>query len=717
MLRTVHAAFRLYDPVARRMCPLPDGVLVRAWDRDLVDDDPLGEARTVDGVARIEVASVERRPDVYLEVVGEGRGVEAGTGRLLDGPEAGVVAIALPDRWTSLGRTASDFSPGLIRGARADIGTAEAPWTFRLSFDAWLRLAYWDPVTGAYLGVPAGVVVEALARRGFGGVVLGRGETGPDGTVHLELAAHQPRPSLYFRARVPTEVQDAATVGLPAAWDSRAGHVLERPGRSGYWTRFEGSHIGRPDSPYVFDVAGAPPGLIPGNHAEPLIGGHRALAAIERAIASARHTVHVEVMFFFDDEIGRHLAELLAAKAREGVTVRVLYDKRTTADVPRHTLVSRLWATRFLELEDAERAELVARIDATRTADAERADTTALRQLLIDAGVEVRDSAFPYVELLPTGDDGLPPALRALEDGLPAINLGRVDHRKMVIVDGRLAILGGMNFGREYLFREPIDPTLDAAVQASQSTDEPWEKWQDAKIALRGPVVREVQRLFREQWALVGGELFDLGPADLGRGTDPNHPTFPALEPQPGGVPVRIVDTTPGARFRVHQTLLALLDGARREVWISNPYFNSDELEHHLLAAARRGVRVVYLMPGIDHNDSLDFVYAARVRYARWLEAGVELYELRHHMTHAKVAVIDNVALIGSANLNHSSFYRHYEVVASVHDAAFAAQVKAELFHADLAHATRIHAADLPELLDMGLGGRVWLGAVVAGNY
>ncbi len=209
-----------------------------------------------------------------------------------------------------------------------------------------------------------------------------------------------------------------------------------------------------------------------------------------------------------------------------------------------------------------------------------------------------------------------------------------------------------------------------------------------------------------------GGPAFPIGPRSHGEGTNPGHPTFPQLPRLENGVDIRIVSTTPGAREDLRSAFLRLMDRARRELLISTPYFSSDEALDAILAAARRGVRVVLVLPD-EHNDSVDFRYAARLHYEVLLDAGVEVYEYQRRMTHAKVFISDDTTVIGSANLNRTSVENHYEVAAIIPDARFTSDFRARLFDGDLPRSHRVRKRDLPALIDLNPLGEWWSRNVV----
>ncbi|MCB9743493.1 MAG: phosphatidylserine/phosphatidylglycerophosphate/cardiolipin synthase family protein, partial [Alphaproteobacteria bacterium] len=634
---------------------------------------------------------------------GDGLVIDLTENRVATGPAADRPRWALPERWSSRRRRALDYSPGYrpsFAGQR--IGSPAQPWTFRVSFDAFLRFVRWQG--GRYAPVAEGLEVRAVDLDALGRAqVLGQGTTDAEGRAHVSLdEGADPSPDLHF----------VLTREDGRAWSSAGAFAVGEPNRRGVWRDFPGSRVGHPRSPYVFEVSGRRPGWLEGNQVEALIDGPATLAALERAIDAAQASIHAEVMFLFDDPIGRRIAERLMRRAREGVRVRLMVDVRTTGDAASHINLRKIWVRALLDLEEAEREAWLARLEAAQRADEARGDLTRLlAELRATPNLSFVDTSFPYVELEPEAVPGAPEAYRELEAALPLVTLARIDHRKFFVFDGAHAILGGMNLGSEYLYAEPIDPTLDAEAQARASATEPWVKWHDTMVSVRGPAVRPLQQLFHERWTTEGGEDFE--PGDLLDPGAPGHPTAPPIQVFPEGLPARVLDTTPGARFDFHATTLRLIDGAQREIRIANAYFSSNEVVAHLLRALARGVAVQLLFPGRDHNDSLDFYYSGLLKYPRLLAAGAEIHELRHHMNHSKVAVFDDVSLIGSGNYNHSSFFHHYELGLLVRDPDFTRRFVAERFEPLLASAVRIQPGDLAALRDLGAVGTLWLEGVV----
>lgn len=233
------------------------------------------------------------------------------------------------------------------------------------------------------------------------------------------------------------------------------------------------------------------------------------------------------------------------------------------------------------------------------------------------------------------------------------------DHRKMVVVDGKSAFVGGINIGNEYV-----------------GHGESVERWRDLGVRIEGPAVAGLQRLFRESWQEEG-----------------NMPaTFPdaAQIPCVADAEVRIVNGGPHhTRSFIRSAFRMAIAGASESVKVMNPYFvPGPRIVRSLLRAAGRGVRVQLLLPA--KNDVPLVRLVSRSYYAPLLREGIEIYELEGTVLHAKVMLIDDCwAVIGSANLDHRSFHRNYEVNVIVDSHEFGFQV-AEMFTEDLAASRRI---------------------------
>jgi cardiolipin synthase len=242
-------------------------------------------------------------------------------------------------------------------------------------------------------------------------------------------------------------------------------------------------------------------------------------------------------------------------------------------------------------------------------------------------------------------------------EALPAtflrILVARVDirnHRKLVVVDGVIAQTGSRNIA---------DPDFKSGGRLGAS-----EPYVDSWIRIRGPVVRDLEVFFLEDWELDTGD----------------HPVASDLaEPDslPGGIPVQVIPSGPNFENSVVRGLVqAAIQVARQEIVLSTPYFIPDSPTMAAMeVAARRGVRVTLIVPRA--NDSLLAAWASRASYGRLLEAGVEVWEYRRGFLHSKtISVDDEMGIITTANLDRRSYEINFETTVVVYDDAFAVQVR-----------------------------------------
>ena len=271
-----------------------------------------------------------------------------------------------------------------------------------------------------------------------------------------------------------------------------------------------------------------------------------------------------------------------------------------------------------------------------------------------------------------------------LKVALPVGNLlltmtrGRVDlrnHRKLVVVDNVIAWCGSQN---------AADPEFRVKPH--------YAPWVDLMARFIGPVARHWQFLFVSDWMGEGGEDLSAlltGPA-------------PAAD---GPILAQVIGTGPTLPYAAMTACFAeLVHSARRELVVTTPYFVPDEqLLYALLSAARRGVAVRLLLP--ERNDSRIVAAASRSLYRDLLASGVELYEYRLGLLHAKTMVADaTTALIGSANLDRRSFELNFENNILLHDPAFAAEIRARQDEW-LADCRRVTLEDVDRF---GLLARLW---------
>ncbi len=359
-------------------------------------------------------------------------------------------------------------------------------------------------------------------------------------------------------------------------------------------------------------IVGSP--LTTGNAVRLLQDGPATYRAMLGAIAAARDHINMETYILDDDAVGRQFAEALLAKQAQGVQVNLLRDSAGTFGTP-----------------------------------------AAFFQRLSEAGVQVLE--FNPVNPL-TAREGW--------------QWNQRDHRKLLIVDGRIAFLGGINIssvysGGSFGKAKRVDP--DAALA-----------WRDTDLQVQGPAVGELQKLFLAAWQ-----------GQHGPPLQPRH-YFPPLKAM-GTQVVRIIGSSPEEQFSlIYATLLSAISSAETSVRITNAYFAPDpQLLEALLAAAARGVEVTLILPA--KTDSWLVFHAGRSQYARLLKGGVRIFERRGVVLHSKTALVDGVwATVGSTNLDWRSFLHNHELNAVMLGVDFGQQVQA-MFDRDLAASDAIELA------------------------
>ncbi len=241
------------------------------------------------------------------------------------------------------------------------------------------------------------------------------------------------------------------------------------------------------------------------------------------------------------------------------------------------------------------------------------------------------------------------------------------DHRKILIVDGKVAIIGGVNIsnvysgklsGRKKIKGEPLP-------------------WHDTDIQIEGPALAEFQKLFLDTWQKQNWP----------RLSERNY--YPRIK-EDGNALAGVVGSTPGSDNRLTFIVyVAAITFAEHSIHLTNAYFiPDDQILDAFTDAARRGVDVKIILPATsDSSRALD---AARYNYSELLQAGVKVYERRNALLHAKTAVIDGVwSTVGSTNLDYRSLSSNDEVNAVVLSREFALEMET-MFAMDLAESDQI---------------------------
>jgi cardiolipin synthase A/B len=339
---------------------------------------------------------------------------------------------------------------------------------------------------------------------------------------------------------------------------------------------------------------------VPGNTAEVLENGAFFDVLISR-IQAARETVHFETFLWKEGALGRRVADSLIDRARARVKVRVLLD-----------------------------------------AEGSKAIGTSVVQQMREAGCRVVFFHERRIRNIGVFNDR--------------------DHRKLVVVDGREAFVGGHCVVDEWL-----------------GNAEDGKHYGDISLHLHGPIVHTVQSAFSENWAGETGELFvgdDVFPALAPAGDIVMHAVF--AKPENSAPAVKIL----------HHTAICL---ARRRIWIQNPYFipEPDAIDAFGQAVAR-GVDVRVLMPSTSGSDNPMVQHAGHRNFEKLIRCGVRLFEHPHTLLHQKVMTVDGVwSAIGSSNFDDRSFETNDELTLSIRDEALARRFDA-IFEKYVARATEI---------------------------
>lgn len=334
-----------------------------------------------------------------------------------------------------------------------------------------------------------------------------------------------------------------------------------------------------------------------GNHVELLAEDETAFRQIEEAVAGAKHYVWAEYYIIGNDETGRRFLDLLAEKAAAGVEVRLIYDYYGSLGL------------------DAKRLKAIA-----------------------DAGGKT-EPFLPFFSLKRRW----------------AVNFR--NHRKLVVVDGRIGFTGGANMADEYSGR--------ARRRGARH-------FVDSHIALRGPAVEDLAQVFAEDWSFAADELLDVPAAKENGALDGGAATN-----------VAVIPSGPDQQYNaIRHTFFSLVATAEKSILLTTPYFIPDEaMLRGLQTAALRGLDVRVLVPAPDKNDVRMAAAAARSYYGELLDAGARIYEYQPSMLHAKLVVADGRrAIIGSANMDFRSFRINFEISALVCDEAFAAAVERRFY-------------------------------------
>lgn len=326
-----------------------------------------------------------------------------------------------------------------------------------------------------------------------------------------------------------------------------------------------------------------------------LTNGDKTFSEILAAIQAAKHHIHIQYYIYRSDEIGTQIRDALIKKAQEGIIVRFLYD-----DLGSYTLRSQ-----FL-------------------------------QPMKDVGIEIMEF-----------DPILSPWL------LETVNYR--NHRKIVIIDGKVGFTGGLNVGDEYLGRSKKFPI-----------------WRDSHLKIEGKALYKLQAVFLEDWLYATSELESYYWKPF-----INETYFPVTEFHEIDGAIQIVASGPSSDdTSIRNALLAAMGSAKKSIWIATPYFIPDQETLTLLRlSAIAGIDVRILYPG--KSDSVISDQASQSYFTPLLKAGASIYRYKDGFMHGKIVLIDDeIASIGTANMDIRSFELNYEIIALLYESNTVLDIK-----------------------------------------
>ncbi|QBP40026.1 cardiolipin synthase [Paenisporosarcina antarctica] len=333
--------------------------------------------------------------------------------------------------------------------------------------------------------------------------------------------------------------------------------------------------------------------------------GEKKFSALLEDLDRAKDHIHIQYYIFRLDRLGTRIYDVLVRKAKQGVKVRLLFDDMGSRGVKKNDF-----------------------------------------QELTDSGGDV-ETFFPSI--------------------MPLVNprLNFRNHRKIVVVDGRIGYIGGFNVGDEYL-----------------GLDQKFGYWRDTHLRLEGSAVHPLQTRFILDWNQASKD-YEIEYSDR---------YFPAI-PLKGSVGIQIVSSGPDSEWeQIKNGYLKLINMAKKYIYIQTPYFIPDaSFMDSLRIACLSGIDVRIMIPNKpDHM----FVYWATYSYVgNLLKAGAKVYIYENGFLHTKMVVVDDEAsTVGTANIDLRSFKLNFEVNAFIYDRETSHQL-AELFEQDMLLSTELTMA------------------------
>ncbi len=332
------------------------------------------------------------------------------------------------------------------------------------------------------------------------------------------------------------------------------------------------------------------------NEVEILINGEMKFKKLLEDLEKAQNHIHLEYFVLFDDEVGSVIIDMLCTKAREGVQVRLIYD------------------------------------------DVGSSISRGTRKKLSDNGVQ----HFPFMPVL-------------FSNSTSKVNYR--DHRKIVVIDGHIGYVGGINLDKKY----------DNSLKNERY-------WRDTHLRLEGSAAGSLQAAFLLSWNFVSKQEVDI-----------DERWFPKVEPkteEPAAV--QIAASGPDTDWaNIMEAFFCAITSARKYIYITSPYFMPNaQILTALMTASRSGVDVRIIIPKV--SDSWPAQYATDSYIEELEHSGVQMYRYKKGFVHAKTLVIDDVfSSIGTANMDYRSFALNFEINALIYDKEVNKQMK-RIFEKDL---------------------------------
>ena len=332
------------------------------------------------------------------------------------------------------------------------------------------------------------------------------------------------------------------------------------------------------------------------NDAEILVNGEKKFERLREDLNNAKNHIHMEYFVLFDDELGTELIDILCKKAKEDVQVRLIYD------------------------------------------DVGSSISSKAKKRMTSSGVQ----HFPFMPVIFSNSTS---------------KLNYRDHRKIVVIDGSIGYVGGINLDKKY------DNSFDNL-----------RFWRDTHLRLQGGSVGSLQSSFLLCWNFVSNKEMEI-----------NELLFPKTKPETQEpIAIQIAASGPDTDWaNIMEAIFCAMNSARERIYLTTPYFMpNDAILTALTTAARSGVDVRIIIP--YESDSWAAQYASDSYVEECLESGIKMYRYVKGFVHAKTMLVDDVfSSVGTANLDYRSFAINFEINALIYNHGVNEQM-ADIFKKDL---------------------------------